>query len=229
MTRRMTGKNRKVAIVQAALPLFARKGFAKTTTRDLAQAAGVSEPLLYRHFPSKEALYLEIQNFSCKGMDPAVKRLLELETSTGTLVRLVYYLLRLMILALPMGPLGWETRCRLMANSFLEDGGYARVLFKTRFESFCAKLEACREAAIAAGDAVRGGVTNRNAVRFAHHVGAYIALAHLPKQPVIDYQARRQELLEQAAAFVLRGMGLTDVALQRYLNAKALARMTRED
>ena len=42
----------------AALPLFARRGYAETTTKDLARAAGISEALLYRHFPSKRELFL---------------------------------------------------------------------------------------------------------------------------------------------------------------------------
>src|SRR5665213_3996349 len=88
----MTAEDRKLAIVKAALPLFARKGYAETATRELARAAGVSEPLLYRHFPSKEALYLEIQNFSCGGIDPIAGKLSALEPSTSALVHLVYYL-----------------------------------------------------------------------------------------------------------------------------------------
>src|SRR5207253_2685910 len=88
----MSADDRKQAIVEAALPLFARKGFAETTTKELAQAAGVSEPLLYKHFPSKEALYAQIQNFTCKGIDPVVQKLTRLEPSTSTLVHLVYYL-----------------------------------------------------------------------------------------------------------------------------------------
>src|SRR6266404_2562166 len=99
----MTAKDRKIAIVKAALPLFARKGFAETTTRDLAKAAGVSEPLLYKHFPSKEALYLEIQNFVCKGSDPLIQKLGDLEPSTSTLVHLVYFLMRALILGRPAG------------------------------------------------------------------------------------------------------------------------------
>src|SRR5580765_466161 len=106
---RMSAEERKLAIVKAALPLFARQGFAETTTKDLARAAGVSEPLLYKHFPSKEALYLEIQNFSCKTIDPAIKKLTELEPSTSTLVHLVYYLMRAVILERPLGPIEWET------------------------------------------------------------------------------------------------------------------------
>ena len=45
--QRLSGEQRRTAIVKAALPLFARKGFANTTTRELAEAAGVSEALNY--------------------------------------------------------------------------------------------------------------------------------------------------------------------------------------
>ena len=48
------GDERRAAIVKAVLPLFARQGFSNTTTRQLAEAAGVSEALLYKHFPSKD-------------------------------------------------------------------------------------------------------------------------------------------------------------------------------
>ncbi len=48
---------RREQIVAASLALFARKGFAGTTTRDLSRAAGVSEALIYRLFPTKRALY----------------------------------------------------------------------------------------------------------------------------------------------------------------------------
>src|SRR5689334_382593 len=123
---RMTAQDRKLAIVKAALPLFARQGFAETTTKDLARAAGISEPLLYKHFPSKEALYLEIQSYSSKGLDPAAQKLNELEPSASTLVHLVYYLLRALILGRPTGSIDWDTRHRLMLKSFLEDGSYAR-------------------------------------------------------------------------------------------------------
>ena len=37
--------------------VFAAKGFDGTTTRELADAAGVSEALLFKHFPNKEALF----------------------------------------------------------------------------------------------------------------------------------------------------------------------------
>ena len=134
--QRMTAEERKLAIVRTALPLFARQGFAETTTKELARAAGVSEPLLYKHFPSKEALYLEIQNFTCREIDPTVRKLTELEPSTSTLVHLVYYLMRALVLGKPAGTIDWDTRHRLMLKSLLEDGAFARLLYKNRFDCF---------------------------------------------------------------------------------------------
>ena len=47
-------------ILQAAQRLFARQGYDGTTTRDLAQAAGVAEGTLFRHFPNKKAILVEV-------------------------------------------------------------------------------------------------------------------------------------------------------------------------
>jgi AcrR family transcriptional regulator len=225
----MSAEGRKQAIVAAALPLFARKGFAETTTKDLARAAGVSEPLLYKHFPSKEALYLEIQNFSCQTSDPVVKRLIELEPSTSTLVHLTYYLLRALVLGRPVGTVAWDTRHRLMLNSLLEDGTFARLLYQTRFEFFCQRMEACLEAALASGEAVKTSVPKGNRARFAHHVAAWLASVYLPENPAIEYQGTRQDLLRQAVWFSLRGMGITDNAIAQYYNPGALALLFEDD
>ncbi len=219
----MTAEDRKLAIVRAALPLFARKGFAATTTRELARAAGVSEPLLYRHFPGKEALYEEIQNFSCKGADPVVKKLTGLEPSTSTLVHLVYYLMRVIVLGRSAGETKVETHFRLMLNSLLEDGAFARLLYQNRFDCFCARMEACVDAAVVAGDAVKSPVSKGNRARFVHHIASWLAAVYLPGKPVIDYQISREELLNQAVWFALRGIGLTDKAIATHYNPKALA------
>ncbi|MEA5582111.1 TetR/AcrR family transcriptional regulator [Nodularia harveyana UHCC-0300] len=47
-------------ILQAAQKLFASKGFDGTTTRDLAQAAGVAEGTLFRYFPNKKSILVEV-------------------------------------------------------------------------------------------------------------------------------------------------------------------------
>ena len=223
---RLSGKDRKTAIVMAALPLFARRGYAETTTKDLARAAGISEALLYRHFPSKEALYDEIQNQCCQGNDPASRKLThlitDLEPSASTLVYVVYYLVRALVLGKPAGLIAWDTWQRLMLKSLLEDGAYARTMYQNKFDCFGARIEACLDAAIAAGEAVKTPLTRGNRARFAHHLAAWLALAYLPPKPAVNYKTSRQDMVHQAVWFVLRGMGLTDKALATHYNPKAL-------
>jgi AcrR family transcriptional regulator len=47
-------------ILDAAQRLFAAQGFDGTTTRDLAQKAGVAEGTLFRHFPNKKSILVEV-------------------------------------------------------------------------------------------------------------------------------------------------------------------------
>jgi len=54
---RMSATDRKQQLLETALDLFSRKGFEGTTTKELAVAAGVAEAVIFRHFPSKQALY----------------------------------------------------------------------------------------------------------------------------------------------------------------------------
>jgi AcrR family transcriptional regulator len=50
----------KAAILQRALTLFVRDGLCETSIRDIAHAAGYTNPALYKFFPSKEALALHL-------------------------------------------------------------------------------------------------------------------------------------------------------------------------
>ncbi len=54
---RANGRERQASIIAAAAALFASKGFKGTTTREIARVAGISEALLFKHFPTKRALY----------------------------------------------------------------------------------------------------------------------------------------------------------------------------
>src|SRR5438477_11108666 len=92
-TIRLDSDERRKAIVTASVPLFARKGFAGTTTKELAEGAGISEALLFRHFPSKKHLYGEILRMGCEG-EPALERLAALQSSPATLVRMITFMVR---------------------------------------------------------------------------------------------------------------------------------------
>jgi AcrR family transcriptional regulator len=59
-SRRLTAEERRRQLFDQALTLFAERGYAATTMDDIAEAAGVTKPLVYQHFDSKRALYLEL-------------------------------------------------------------------------------------------------------------------------------------------------------------------------
>jgi TetR/AcrR family transcriptional regulator len=54
---RLSATVRREQLISAAMRLFALQGFDGTTTREISQAAGINEAIIFRHFPSKEDLY----------------------------------------------------------------------------------------------------------------------------------------------------------------------------
>lgn len=59
-TMRPSSRERQAGLITAAASLFAAKGFNGTTTKEIAKSAGVSEALVFKHFPTKRALYAAI-------------------------------------------------------------------------------------------------------------------------------------------------------------------------
>src|SRR5438874_5441961 len=57
---RLRKADRKRQLLEHAKQLFVTHGYQNTTTKEIAEAAGVTEPVLYRHFESKKALFLEV-------------------------------------------------------------------------------------------------------------------------------------------------------------------------
>ena len=83
MTRpkRLPAEERRRAIVQAALRVFSSGSYAGSTTAEIAREAGVSEPVLYRHFPSKRDLWAACLDAAWDefriGFDSVVQELLD--------------------------------------------------------------------------------------------------------------------------------------------------------
>ena len=215
-TLRMTSDLRRQLILGAAKRCFARNGFAGTTTKSVAAAASISEGLLFKHFPSKAALYAEILAEECEA-DPDLAHLLGQEPSTATLVELVKGMVG-HFLQVSDGPDEEEAqRIRLMANSHLDDGEFARLLYN-KVEGligsvFCASIES----AVEAGDAEQISGAPLNLFWFAHHTVLMAALTRLPAIPCLDY-GNPAALERQLCQFILRGIGLNEAAIAFHLD-----------
>lgn len=65
---RMCADERRLQIIRVAVRLFSERGFRGTTTKEIAQAAGVSEAIIFRHFATKDDLYTAIIDYKgCSG------------------------------------------------------------------------------------------------------------------------------------------------------------------
>lgn len=60
MSTRLPAEKRRTQLLTVGVEVFAERGFHATSMDDIATAAGVTKPVLYKHFPSKRALYLQL-------------------------------------------------------------------------------------------------------------------------------------------------------------------------
>src|SRR5262245_3300908 len=156
---KLSSQERRAAIIQAVRRVFAEKGFHGTTTRALADAAGVSEALLFKHFPNKEALFSAMQLSCCTAQDhDTFERLHALEPSASTLVVMVHFLVSRILGHCDTGDDEQAIQNRLILRSFAEDGEFARLALRNLAEFWIPKVAQCLKAAAAAGDALAGPV-----------------------------------------------------------------------
>ena len=212
----MTGDLRRQLILSAAKRCFARHGFAGTTTKSVAAAASISEGLLFKHFPTKSALYAEILAEACEA-DPELHRLLELEPSTETLVVLIREMVRHFQQVAAAPDQQEAQRLRLMITSHLDDGEFARLLYEKIGDLIGPVFTASLARAVEAGDAARIGREPLNLFWFAHHTLLMATLSRLPSVPCLAY-GNAADLERQLCEFILRGIGLNETAIASHLD-----------
>jgi AcrR family transcriptional regulator len=77
--QRLPAAERRKAIVEAALRVFSNSSYDGATTAEIAREAGVSEPILYRHFASKRELYFACLDEGWRRFREAIEEALEAE------------------------------------------------------------------------------------------------------------------------------------------------------
>jgi AcrR family transcriptional regulator len=221
---RLSSDERRLAIVAVAVPLFATKGFDALTTKEIADAAGISEALLYRHFESKQALFHAVQATCVAEAAEEARRLETLPDNTSTLVLAIYVLCGKIQNCLHPEKAERNEVTRLVMRSLLDDGEFARGFLAETSGAWVRKIEKCVSAAIAAGDLQDSFEGSCLGVWFAHHLSAAINFFRLPgRGKVVPYPVDEDEIFERSVMFCLRGIGFTADAIARYYNPKAFA------
>jgi len=85
--RRMRAPERKAQLLDVARKVFGTKGFHGVSMEDVAREAGVTKPILYDHFSSKEALYLALLDADSLELEERIRRALAAPTGNRERIR----------------------------------------------------------------------------------------------------------------------------------------------
>src|SRR5215471_1165681 len=149
---RLSSDERRQAIIEAVKDVFAKKGFDRTTSRDLAKAARVSEALLYKYFPTKLSLYQAMLQACAETPIWSKNDCIEgLKPSTATLIVMVDSLISQVVegrsVCSDIAVLG-----RLVVRCLLEDVHFAGTILKPFTNNWMAAFEKCLKTAAGCGD-----------------------------------------------------------------------------
>jgi AcrR family transcriptional regulator len=221
-SKRLSGEERRAEIIGTARRLFAEKGFHATTTRELAAAAGVSEALLFKHFPSKEALYAAMMdNCLATEVGRQYMKILELPPSTQTLAALLHFVTA-KIVQRDKEVMEFH---QLILHSLSEDGEFAKVILRNGDDEFVLMIRACVEAARKQGDLHADVAPLLDGDWLAQHVIMMLSFMHLSRVPLAKYRTDREERVKETVLFSLRGLGFREEAIQKAYDPKGVERL----
>lgn len=124
---RMAGQERKLQILREAMKLFSQHGFRGTTTKEIAQATGISEAMVFRHFATKDELYAAILDYKAcmTGTDHPEEFLSELTTQKDD--QFVFETIGLKVLDFHKSDPEFQ---RLLLHAALEEHQLARMFWE---------------------------------------------------------------------------------------------------
>ena len=224
MAKRLTGAERRLRILDAASLLFAFRGLHGTTTKEIARAAGISEPVLYQHFENKEAIYATLE-IMCSQQTAYFKQVVrDLGPGTESLFAITYLLVRIISFSKEPGTASRPSACsgaeillRLMGYSFLEDGRFALTLVENCIGAFFDQWHESYRRALKEGCLT---VHKADAVPLwlAYETVIGAGLFTLPAQKLIAKMGGPEEGAKAATLFILRGIGVKESVLEKKLD-----------
>lgn len=223
---RLSPEMRKVRIAEAAAEIFARAGFAGTGFRDIALASQTSEALVYRYFPTKQALWnAALQTVRNNAASQFILQGQNGKPSTALLVALTVELARRFLSpADDVQPQNRETLNRMLLRSLSEDGEFAGSMLGTIDTALSRLLVECLHVARAAGDMVASDTDDEAFIRL--YFNLFFVISSMQMHGLVDPQQRSGNggtTTCNLVEFQLRGIGLLpDVVARELVRLRAL-------
>jgi AcrR family transcriptional regulator len=223
---RLPSDERRQAIIEAVKGVFATKGFDRTTSRDLAKAARISEALLYKYFPTKLSLY-EAMLGAC-AETPIWSETDSIEDMKPSTARLI-----VMVDSLISQVVEGRTDCsdgavlgRLAVRCLLDDGHFAGRVLKPFTENWIDTFEKCLRIAAASGDLRQDPTSPHLCAWLLHHIALGLML-YLSPRNAVDYKVPRDTLVRETVGFALRGIGLNEETINRHYSPRFICEVEK--
>jgi len=196
---RLSSDERREAIIEAVRAVFAKKGFERTTSRELAKAARVSEALLYKYFPTKLSLYEAMLDACAETPIWSTPLLFEgVKPSTVTLVSMVESLISQVV----EGTSAYSdiaVHGRLAVRCLLEEGRLAGTILKPFTTNWISIFEKCLTNAAASGDLCEYPTTPPICVWLLDNIALGLMLHSSSRNP-IEYKVPKHTLIRETVA-----------------------------
>jgi len=212
---RLSSAGRRASIIVGAKAVFARYGLEGARTQQIAQAAGVSEALIFRHFSSKTQIYRAVLRDVIADQDATFRSLGAVEASTEGLLEIV----RRLVEHAMLGPeAGNAEGMRMVVGSLVGDGGYARLIYRRALRLSRPGLEKALLAAQAEGAITGTLLSPTNISAFLEHIGTMMLMARCHARTAIPYDDDDRKVRRDAILFCARGLGLSGERILAFLN-----------
>ncbi len=210
---RLPAKDRKALILANARAIFAQSGYEAARTQEIAKRSGVSEALMYRHFPSKEALYRAVLREVIREQDASYETLTLQELNGRAIVR---NLKAYFTIVVGSNEPRFKEGFRLLLASLVGDTNFATLVYRRAQRLMNHRITAALQNARDAGEVTGREISPSNTSLFTEHVGTVLNVlaTNVERSP---YQGNEAELIRDAVWFCCRGVGFTDEAIERHL------------
>jgi AcrR family transcriptional regulator len=216
---RIPGAVRRTQIIAAARRVFSQHGYDGAKTLQIAREAQVSEALVYRHFPSKLALYRAVLRQVFLEQDERWREQGIQDHGSKGLAEAIYN-----FIAASLADASDPERCdthRMTLASLAGDGSYASLIYRRSQRRNAAMMDTAYAAARDDGGLTGAALDVSAAAMFVEHVCTMMtAISALPPA-ARPYRIEGDELVRQATWFCLRGIGMSDEAIARSLDFTA--------
>lgn len=210
---RLPAHERRAVILAKARAIFAQSGYEAARTQDIARESGVSEALMYRHFPSKEVLYRAVLRDVIRDQDASYEKLSLQEFNGRALIRNLHAYFSIVV---DPDEVRIREGFRLLLASLVGDTGFATLVYRRAHRLMNHRITAAMRHAREAGEIVGREISVRNTSLFTEHVGTVLNVlaTRAERSP---YEGSTEDIVRDAVWFCCRAVGFTDEAIARHL------------